>query len=150
MKGKGVDTAEREVYVLLRELFKAVRFFQQDAVFCEGITLQQFNILDRINEAGFLEMSDLHELLGVEKSTTTRLIAPLLKNGLAIQTPSPRDARALRLSLTNQGQKARGEYWECLRAFLSRLNQALPAGDRAGLLSLLENLSSVLPACCRT
>ncbi|UCF56837.1 MAG: MarR family transcriptional regulator, partial [Deltaproteobacteria bacterium] len=70
------------MFSLMSELARAVRCCQQEAVFCENVTFSQFFILDMVAEKGKLKLSELHQILSVDKSTTTRLINPLVKQGL--------------------------------------------------------------------
>ena len=80
---------------LIAQTSKAARIFQQESVFCEGLTFNQFLILDQVAKArGELSLAQLHRYLEVEKSTTTRLVAPLVKRGLVEKRKSQRDARA--------------------------------------------------------
>ncbi len=91
---------------LIAEMSKATRIFQQESVFCEGITFNQFTILDQMAKTGGeIPLSELHGRLEVEKSTTTRLVAPLLKKGLVEKNRSKKDSRAANLSLTKEGRE---------------------------------------------
>ncbi len=98
---------------LIAETAKATRIFQQESVFCEGLTFNQFTILDKVALAGGdLALARLHTFLEVEKSTTTRLVAPLIKKGLVAKKRSEMDTRAMVLRLTPQGWEARGRVLE--------------------------------------
>ncbi len=108
-------TRLREAYIMIRDIARVSRLFQQDSVFCGGITFQQFTILDLVRDAGGeIALADVHGLLSVEKSTTTRLVEPLVERGLLARAASSSDARAVRLVLTSAGQVAHGEYWTCI------------------------------------
>lgn len=103
------------MYALIRDVARVSRLFMQDSVYCGGVTFIQFTILDLVRgETSGLEMADLHTMLAVEKSTTTRLIAPLVEKKLLVRSASPRNPRALRLTLTEAGRQVHREYWECM------------------------------------
>ena len=95
---------------LIAETAKVTRIFQQESVFCEGLTFNQFTILDKVAQAGGeLALARLHAILEVEKSTTTRLVAPLVKKGLVEKKRSTQDTRAAVLSMTPLGWEIRGK-----------------------------------------
>lgn len=120
-------TELRDAYLLLRDVARVSRLFQQENVHCGGVTFVQFTILDHVDQAGGgLELADLHVLLAVEKSTTTRLVEPLVEKGLLVRAASQRDARAVRVELTAPGRAAHREYWACLSQGLRRAVEGLP------------------------
>ena len=122
----------REAYELLRDVARVARLFQQDNVHCGGVTFVQFTILDHVEAAaGGLELARLHAALAVEKSTTTRLVEPLVEKGFLVRAPAPHDARAIRLDLTAAGRAAHREYWACLSQGLRRAVDGLPRGRSA-------------------
>jgi DNA-binding MarR family transcriptional regulator len=86
-------------------LAQATRCLRQDDAFCEGVTFHQFLILDVIAQNQKLKMADLHQHLGVEKSTTTRLVIPLIKKKLLQRRTDPDDLRAAYLALTKKGEE---------------------------------------------
>jgi len=138
--------SERSSYLLLRELLRILRLLQQETIFCNGITLNQFIILDHVAETqGELELSSLHDLLTVDSSTTTRLIAPLLKRGLLRREKSARDPRAARLQLTPEGRRVHEEFWGCLAIHLRPLALELN-GDGARL--SVQKLVTSIRSCC--
>lgn len=72
-----IRSEDREILSMIIELIKALRCCRQDEVFCAGeVTFTQFIILDAVAGNGTLDMADLHNLLSVDKSTTTRFVAP--------------------------------------------------------------------------
>lgn len=118
----------RELFTLMRDVARVTRLWQQDNVHCAGVTFIQFTILDHIDAAGGeLPLSELHRLLSVEKSTTTRLVEPLVARGFAARAQGE-DARSVRLVLTSAGREAHAEYWRCMAKSLRR---AVAGVDRA-------------------
>lgn len=119
---------------LMTGLVKATRFCRQDEAFCEGVTFHQFLILDALAPRESLPMSVLHEHLAVAKSTTTRLVGPLVKKGLVKRLKDPEDARAVRLSLTREGLHVHEDVKICISGFLDRVFDNLPACKRENTL----------------
>ena len=121
----------REMFSLISELSRAVRCCQQEAVFCENVTFSQFFILDVVAEKGKLRLSELHQILSVDKSTTTRLINPLVKQGLILREKSDHDSRAIILRLTRKGESVRKRVWECISRFVDVIQTEIPGEKRA-------------------
>jgi DNA-binding MarR family transcriptional regulator len=70
--------------VLLDRIFQlnsALKHYQRDGIFCEDLSFGQYRILRFIADHEAATMGSLVENLGVEKSTATRLVAPLLDSG---------------------------------------------------------------------
>lgn len=132
---------------LITELSKAVRCCRQDEVFCEGVTLTQFVILDTVAGGGCLSMASLHDALRVDKSTTTRLVTPLINRGLVVREKADHDSRAATLHLTPQGKKVHRDVWQCLLIFLRGIEAQLPEGGRQaafdGMRAFLDALQKV-------
>lgn len=126
-----VPNRHREMFLLLSELSRAVRCCQQEAVFCENVTFTQFFILDQVSMKGKLRQGELHEILSVEKSTTTRLVQPLVKQGLLIREKSNRDSRAVNLRLTEKGESVLDDVWDCLSRFVEGIRSGIPEEIRS-------------------
>ncbi|HQP30733.1 MAG TPA: MarR family winged helix-turn-helix transcriptional regulator [Deltaproteobacteria bacterium] len=129
-----IDPRDREVLDLIMGLSKAVRCCRQDEVFCEDVTFTQFLILDRIAGRTELGMVSLHAELGVDKSTTTRLVAPLLRRGLIARERAGHDSRAVVLTLTARGKAVHARVWQCLADFVRAIQAEIPARRREGVL----------------
>ena len=107
-----------------------MRCCQQDETFCLDLTLSQFFILQTIAGKGQIPLAELHDILAVEKSTTTRMVSPLIRRGLVVQERSEHDSRALNLSLTPQGGEIYDRIWVCLAEFLDTIQKGIPAAER--------------------
>jgi DNA-binding MarR family transcriptional regulator len=121
----------REMLSLIGELSRAVRCCQQEPIFCDNVTFSQFFILDVVAEKGILKLADLHEILSVDKSTTTRLVHPLVKQGLILRKKSNQDSRAVTLKLTKKGESVRQTVWTCLSKFVDAIQTGIPEKKRA-------------------
>ena len=132
----------------IRDLIKAMRFFQNEAVVCEDITFTQFTVLDFVRSGAPLPIGSLNDLLGVEKSTTTRLVAPLLKKGLLSKRKSNVDARISELALTAEGQRVYDSVWACYCGCADQLLSAVPEAQRGHLLQTMQLLSRSMECCC--
>jgi DNA-binding MarR family transcriptional regulator len=117
-------------YAQLMEIFIGLtlvtRCCRQDEAFCEGVTFHQFMILDAVARQNGLNMSDLHKHFSVEKSTTTRLVNPLLQKKILRRKTAPHDLRAARLTLTKKGEDVHGKVWLCITDFFRKVICNIP------------------------
>ena len=138
----------REVFSLIGELSRALRCCQQEESFCLDLTLAQFFILHTIAGKGQTPLAELHDILAVEKSTTTRMVSPLIRRGLVVQERSKHDSRALNLSLTPQGGEIYERIWVCLAEFLDTIQKGIPAVERRKIYGATQTfLNAVQDAC---
>ncbi len=139
---------DRKIIGILYELAKAVRFCNQEDICGEGITFVQFNIINHIYERGSMRMSDLHQALSVEKSTTTRLVGPLVEKGLVVKGKAPDDSRAIELVLTEAGVQSRNRAWDCLKGLVDALAAGIPAAELQVTLDAVQRFISLLQGVC--
>ncbi len=145
MKQTGND---RTLFYLIKELGKSLRMYQQEGVFCEGVTFNQFSILDLVAEKESLRLSDLHKLLSVEKSTTTRLVDPIVKQGLLERTNSEQDSRAIDLKITKAGKEVHQKVWQCISEFMDGVMDQIPEGKKEDVINALRLFIRALNNCC--
>lgn len=143
-----VPRNNRDMFSLMSELSRAVRCCQQEAVFCENVTFSQFFILDMVAEKGKLKLSELHQILSVDKSTTTRLINPLVKQGLIVREKSDYDSRAVDLRLTKKGKLVRRRVWACISRFVDVIQMGIPEEKRGGVYEGVRILLDAMRNAC--
>lgn len=143
-----VPNKHREMFSLLSDLSRAVRCCQQEAVFCENVTFTQFFILDRVSIKGNLRQGELHEILSVEKSTTTRLVQPLVRQGLLTREKSRRDSRAINLKLTEKGKSVLEDVWDCLSRFVEGIRLGIPEKKRSEVYEAVKLFSKAMRNAC--
>jgi len=123
---------------VLSGLSKVMRSCCRDEAFCGGVTFHQFMILDAVAREKELHMADLHRMLSVEKSTTTRLVNPLITKGLLKRETAVHDSRAARLVLTSKGEETRNTVLECLADFFHKALGGMPAKKREEVLESVK------------
>lgn len=145
---KGIDQSTM-VFHLLQELAKVMRIFQNEAILCEGVTFTQYCILDHVaTRGGRLDLAVLHGLLSVEKSTTTRMVGPLIERGLLVKEKSDLDSRALELILTDKGMDTHEKVWACITGFIDQFLQHIPSHDRKNVVDSLGVFIRSIHKCC--
>ena len=150
-----MNNQNAELMEIFTGMAQVTRCCKQDVAFCEGVTFNQFMILDAVAKAKELHMSDLHTILAVEKSTTTRLVNPLLQKGLLIRNRAAHDSRAATLALTDKGQKTHQKVSLCLAGFFQKITKNIPEGKRADVLEAIRTFITAIKnsaagySCCK-
>ena len=88
----------------LFQLFFNLKALYQKNLNIPDISFQQAVALAIIDKSG-MKMSRLTKMLGIDNSTTTRLIDGLEKKGLVKRRRDDFDSRSLKVFLTNSGEK---------------------------------------------
>ncbi|WP_172963426.1 bifunctional helix-turn-helix transcriptional regulator/GNAT family N-acetyltransferase [Thalassospira marina] len=102
--------------------------------------------LIEIGRSGTLQASDLCDLLGLEKSSVSRLVGKLVRTGMLRETADEKDRRAKVLSLTDQGRQTLSRIDDYARrqvhAALSHLPENAHVTVREGLLAYAGALAA--------
>jgi DNA-binding MarR family transcriptional regulator len=136
-------------------LAREIRCCSRDEAICGNVTFHQFIILDAVVKKGELGLADLHQILSVEKSTTTRLVNPLIQKGLLKRDRATHDSRAATLSVTEEGMETHRKVWECLGGFFDGITQNIPEGRREEVLEGVKAFTEAMKMaaascrCCR-
>jgi DNA-binding MarR family transcriptional regulator len=144
-----------ELMGVLSGLAQVMRCCCRDEAFCEGVTFHQFVIMDAVAKAKELNMSDLHRLLSVQKSTTTRLVNPLIKKGLLRRDKADHDSRAVKLTFTREGIKTHKKVQLCVMDFCQKVTGNIPEEKKVEVLECVKifinaiNNSSSSCSCCK-
>ena len=91
-----------------------------------------------------LDLADLHKMLAVEKSTTTRLVNPLLQKGLLKRDRSERDSRAAKLTLTEEGMETHRRVWMCLGGFFENITRNIPNDRQEEVLEAVKMFTAAM------
>ncbi|MDP4089281.1 MAG: MarR family transcriptional regulator [Bacillota bacterium] len=133
---------------LIFEFSKATRSCQREWN-CEGLTVMQFYILNLIAVRGAMELSSIHEALSVEKSTTTRLIEPLIKRNLIIKEKCCADSRIVTVRLTEKGEEIHERGWNCLESYTDAVTSTIPEEKRKDVIDNVRLfLKAIGETCC--
>jgi DNA-binding MarR family transcriptional regulator len=128
----------------IRDLNTSLRTYQKCSPFCQGLTFTQFNILDLIMVKTYIEISDLTRELSIDKSTTTRLAEPLIKDGLIMKDKSRENARNYELIMTEKGKKVHWEVFNCLENYFSRIDK----NQLGEIVKALQTFNNMLSPFC--
>jgi DNA-binding MarR family transcriptional regulator len=107
-----------------------------------GLTITQMNVLAMIGTGGARPISAIAEALGMDASTLSRTLRPLVSRGV-VSIAHGADRRVRELALTASGTKLIGEAVPLWRAAQARVEKAL-GGDVMRLHDTLARLGARL------
>jgi DNA-binding MarR family transcriptional regulator len=89
----------------LRKAARALGRIYDEAMAPVGLRATQFNLLVALSLAGEAPVAKVAEELGLDRTTLTRNLGPLERDGLVESVPAP-DRRVRRVRLTERGHEA--------------------------------------------
>ncbi|MFF9644636.1 MarR family winged helix-turn-helix transcriptional regulator [Kitasatospora aureofaciens] len=98
-------------------------------------------LLDRLERHGPANVKALAEALGVDSSTVTRQVAPLVAAGLVGRVQDPADRRAVRLALTSCGTGRLAEVRDGRAELTRRLVADWPPEEQQAFCALLARFN---------
>ncbi|MGW3077325.1 MULTISPECIES: MarR family winged helix-turn-helix transcriptional regulator [unclassified Kitasatospora] len=98
-------------------------------------------LLDRLQRHGPANVKALAESLGVDSSTVTRQVAPLVTAGLVGRVQDPADRRAVRLALTSRGLDRLAEVRDGRAELTRRLVDGWPPEEQRVFCALLARFN---------
>ena len=133
-----------EIFEILMALAREIRCCSRDEAICQDVTFHQFVILDAVAKKQGLDLADLHKILSVEKSTTTRLMNPLLQKGLLKRDKAEHDSRAAKLTLTEEGMETHRRVWMCLGGFFENITRNIPEDRQEKVLKSVKMFTEAM------
>ena len=128
----------------LRQLFRFGRVLEPPRGNGIQASLSEVMALGELAEVEAMSQHELAALLGLEKSTVSRLVAGLVERGWVTRRRNPDNRRLYRLALTEEGRAVAGGIGEKLRAQHEQLLGELTPDERRALAVGLAGLVRVL------
>ena len=126
----------------LRRAARMVSRRYEEALRPVGLRAGQFSILIALSQQPRVPLGALAEGLGMERTTLTRNLQPMIRRGLLADAPHRNDARVRLLSLTDEGRallKKASPLWQKAQAeSFDRLPKELWPETRQRLRALAE------------
>jgi DNA-binding MarR family transcriptional regulator len=104
----------------------------------EDVTLAQYRVLVELAARGPMRLADLAAVLGVDRSTATRMSDRLARKGLVYRRRLGEDRRSVRVSLTAAGRQLVADVGRSRRAEIHAIVRRMPVPDRAATLTALR------------
>jgi DNA-binding MarR family transcriptional regulator len=133
------DAAQEVVDALLNASRQLVAMAARSlAAVEENLTLPQYRMLVVLDTQGPSSLARLAEALEVNSSTAMRMVDRLVGAGMVEKVPSPDSRREVGLSTTPAGRAVVEKVTEHRLAAITRTVKAIPADQRAHLVSALR------------
>lgn len=126
----------------LRQASRAVTQVYDEAIAGSGLRATQFGLLVALAQAPHVPLSKLAEVLVMDRTTLTRNLAPLLRDGLVEERPAA-DKRVRAFALSERGKKVFESALPGWRAAQARIVRAVAASE---LSQLSRTLGKVVAA----
>jgi MarR family transcriptional regulator, 2-MHQ and catechol-resistance regulon repressor len=126
----------------LIDLSRVVLACDREAACCEGVSASGSHALEALARVGSATLNEVAAELFVDKSTASRIVRALEQDGLVQRAADSEDRRALRLSLTAEGEAVLGRIRADSLETNRRLLDRYPLQVRRGMTDLLADLVS--------
>ncbi|GAA3731280.1 MarR family transcriptional regulator [Streptomyces tremellae] len=103
-------------------------------------------LLNRLDLEGPMGVKALAAGMGIDSSTVTRQVAPLVDSGLVKRTSHPDDGRAVVLELSERGRARLDEVRRSRRLLMQRVTEDWTEDERISFTTLLARFNRSLPA----
>lgn len=110
-----------------------------------GLKTTQYSLLSHVLHLGPLRPVDLAQAMGIEASTLSRNLKPMIAAGWLVQGEGP-DARSRLIEITGDGRKKRTEAQRHWRAAQEQLNELLGVERVMALHTLVDESIALLQA----
>ncbi|MBO9513693.1 MAG: winged helix-turn-helix transcriptional regulator [Variovorax sp.] len=129
----------------LRHLTRLVARLYDAEVAQSGLKTTQYSLLSHVLHLGPVRPVDLAQAMGVDASTLTRNLKPLMAEGWLVQGEGP-DARSRLIEITDAGRAKRAEAQRHWRIAQEKLNDLLGLERVLALHALIDDSIAVLQA----
>lgn len=140
---------ERDAVALqaaVAELVRVYQFRDRDRICCYDISVTQCYALEMLVDHGPMRLSTLAERLFLDKSTTSRVVAALVKKRYVEQRAEVTDRRATTLNATAAGRRLCTRISGELVEQQKQLLQEMPPEVRAGVIEVIRGLARAADA----
>lgn len=132
-----------ELYRALSELARRYQFRNRDEVCCYGLTVSQCYALQSLVREP-LTSGGLSDALGLDISSTTRLVDQLVRKKLVLRKRSTEDARVKNIEITDAGHKLMTRIENDLANVVGEAVKGLPAEIQRSLPEVIRRLNNAL------
>jgi DNA-binding MarR family transcriptional regulator len=140
----GDKTNIREFRKNLRALEREIESYLSSDTLCCGVTLAQCHLLLEVEDREETSVTELSDLLELDKSTLSRTVEGLRRSGMLARDPSRENRRSQVISLTGEGRrKAESINGLCDRSY-ERVLDFLPPEKREGVIEGVALLADAM------
>jgi MarR family transcriptional regulator for hemolysin len=139
-----MPNTEEYVGVVISDVARLLRTEFDRRVRRLGITRAQWLVLTRLHRRPGASLSELAEMMEVEKATAGRMIDRLVANGWVERRTARDDRRVKRVYLTDDAERVHKRIWRVAEETVDAALADLSARERTQLMSLLQTVKTTL------
>jgi MarR family 2-MHQ and catechol resistance regulon transcriptional repressor len=140
-KTRDLQTDAADLQAAVAELVRVYQFRDRDRICCHDISVTQCYALETLVEHAPMRLNGLAEKLFLDKSTTSRVVAALVKKGYVEQRDDTADGRAIALHVTASGRRLYKRITDGLVDQQKQILQDLDPGIRDGVVTVIRRLA---------
>jgi MarR family 2-MHQ and catechol resistance regulon transcriptional repressor len=129
------------LHAAVSDLVRVYQFRDRDRICCHDISVTQCYALEAVAEHGPMRLGALADRLFLDKSTTSRVVATLVRKGYLSQGPDAADARASAIAVTKTGRQLYARITRDLVAQQHDVLQDLDPEVRDGVVEVIRRLA---------
>lgn len=141
-----------DVGSMIQELVHVIQIFERDEIKPHGFTTTQCYVLLTLKKENNLTMNDLSLKMNLEKSTMTRILNILQRDGYVKRIKDDEDKRIVIATLTEEGRVAAEKMEKSIKDYYMKIVENLPNGRVEEVLSsvscLINAFKNSNPKCC--
>lgn len=145
-----LDRDAQALQAAVADLVRVYQFRDRDRICCHDVSVTQCYALETLVEHGPLRLGALAQRLFLDKSTTSRVVAALVKKGYVDQHPDAADGRATALGASRRGRALCTRIAADLVAQQRDLLEDFDPAVRAGVVDVIRRLAHAADARFRT
>jgi MarR family transcriptional regulator, transcriptional regulator for hemolysin len=139
-----MPNTEEYIGVVISDVARLLRTEFDRRVRRLGITRAQWLVLTRLHRRPGASLSELAEMMEVEKATAGRMIDRLVANGWVERRTARDDRRVKRVYLTDDAERVHGRIWRVAEQTVDAALADLAGRERKQLMSLLQRIKTTL------
>jgi MarR family 2-MHQ and catechol resistance regulon transcriptional repressor len=140
-KPSALDRDATALQVAVADLVRVYQFRDRDRICCYDISVTQCYALEMLVDHGPMRLNALADRLFLDKSTTSRVVASLVKKRYVEQRVDAADRRATTLNATPAGRRLCARISDELIEQQKQLLQEMPPEVRAGVIEVIRGLA---------
>jgi len=110
----------------------------------QPLSVSEAHALRELSRCDGCSQTELGNVLQLEKSTVSRLVNQLKGKGWVKRNRDPDDGRAVRLRLTEPGQRVAGQVAASRAAYFARIVEGIPPAERDDVITAFQTVVKAL------
>ena len=130
----------REMEEVLSRLTLAFLQLERSGKCCHGLTLSQCHTLGLLSKEGNLTMNELSKQMGLAKSTMTRVVDNMVREGWIERTKTSGDNRRVSVRLTRRGKELAAKMEVSSQGAVQDIFKYIPSSQLPGVVESMKRV----------